>query len=163
MTDAPTAPIWPADKVERRRIDTLMAYALNARTHSPEQVAQLAASIQKWGWTIPVLIDETGQIIAGHGRVMAAKQLGIDDIPVMVVTGWSDEDRRAYVLADNQLALNAGWDDEMLRAEIAALQAEQFDTSLIGFDETALREILGQTEPPDPRTPGALAAARGDA
>ena len=106
---------WPADKVERRSVDALVPYARNARTHSDEQVAQIAASIREWGWTTPILVDEDGGIIAGHGRVMAARKLSIDEVPVMVATGWTDAQRRAYVLADNQLALNAGWDTELLK------------------------------------------------
>ena len=105
---------WPADKVERRAVADLVPYARNARTHSDEQVAQIAASIREWGWTVPILIDEGGGIIAGHGRVMAARKLGLDEVPVMVAAGWSEAQKRAYVLADNKLALNAGWDLEML-------------------------------------------------
>ena len=82
-------PSWPADKVERRSVASLIPYARNARTHSDEQVAQIAASIREWGWTTPVLVDEAGQIIAGHGRVMAARKLGITEVPVMVAAGWS--------------------------------------------------------------------------
>ena len=112
---------WPADKVERRAIETLIPYARNARTHSDEQVAQIAASMREWGWTNPILIDEAGGIIAGHGRVLAARQLGLTDAPCMVATGWSDAQRRAYVLADNKLALNAGWDAEMLSLVIKGI------------------------------------------
>ena len=87
---------WPADKVERRPIDALIPYARNARTHSEEQVAQIAASIREWGWTVPVLVDETGGIIAGHGRVLAARKLGLAEVPVMVAAGWSEAQKRAY-------------------------------------------------------------------
>ena len=90
--------------------------------------------MREWGWTNPVLIDDDGGIIAGHGRVMAARTLGYTEAPVMVADGWSDEQRRAYVLADNQLALNAGWDDDLLRFELDALGAAGFDLDLIGFD-----------------------------
>lgn len=86
---------WPADRVERRTVASLLPYARNARTHSEAQVAQIAASIQEWGWTVPVLVDEDSQIIAGHGRVMAAKTLGLTDVPVMVARGWSDAAKRA--------------------------------------------------------------------
>jgi ParB-like chromosome segregation protein Spo0J len=95
----------------------LIPYARNARTHSDEQVAQIAASIKEWGWTTPILVDEGGQIIAGHGRVSAARTLGVKDAPVMVATGWTEAQKRAYVLADNKLALNAGWDNELLALE----------------------------------------------
>ena len=99
---------WPADKIERRKVDDLIPYARNARTHSDEQVAQLAASIKEWGWTTPVLIDEDGEIIAGHGRVMAARKLGIEEVPTMTATGWTKAQKQAYVLADNQLPQIAG-------------------------------------------------------
>ena len=108
---------WPADKVERRPVSGLTPYAKNARTHSDEQVAQIAASIEQWGWTIPVLVDEDGGIIAGHGRILAAEKLGIAEVPVMVAAGWSEEQKRAYVLADNKLAENAGWDSALLEQD----------------------------------------------
>ena len=92
---------WPADKIKRRKVDALIPYARNARTHSDEQVAQLAASIKEWGWTTPVLVDEDGEIIAGHGRVLAARKLGIKEIPTMTATGWTKAQTQAYVLADN--------------------------------------------------------------
>lgn len=125
---------WPADHVERRSVESLIPYARNARTHSDEQVAQIAASIKEWGWTTPVLVDEDGQIIAGHGRVMAARKLGIEEVPVMIARGWSEAQRRAYVLADNQLAANAGWDMEILKVELNDLTEMKFDLDLIGFD-----------------------------
>lgn len=135
---------WPADHVERRSVDSLIPYARNARTHSDEQVAQLAASIKEWGWTTPVLVDEEGSIIAGHGRVMAARKLGIEEIPVMVARGWSEAQRRAYVLADNQLAANAGWDMDLLKVEIAELNTEGFDLDLIGFDDKMLAGLMAE-------------------
>lgn len=138
---------WPADHVERRSVESLIPYARNARTHSDEQVAQIAASIKEWGWTTPVLIDEDGQIIAGHGRVMAARKLGIEDIPVMIARGWTEAQRRAYVLADNQLAANAGWDMDLLKVEIGDLNIEGFNLDLIGFDDKMLAGLLEeQTE-----------------
>ena len=95
----------------------LIPNARNARTHSDEQIAQIAASIKEWGWTIPVLVDEAGGIIAGHGRVLAAQLLGIETVPVMIA-GWSDAKKRAYMLADNKLTLNGDWDLEQLAIEI---------------------------------------------
>jgi ParB-like chromosome segregation protein Spo0J len=92
---------WPADKVERRPLTSLVPYARNARTHTPAQVAQIAASMKEWGWTNPVLVDEDAQILAGHGRVLAANLLGIRDVPVMIAEGWSEAQKRAYVIADN--------------------------------------------------------------
>lgn len=99
---------WPADKVERRPIDSLIPYARNSRTHSEEQIAQIAASMKEWGWTNPVLIDEDGGIIAGHGRILAARKLGLEEAPVVVAKGWSEAQKRAYIIADNKLAENAG-------------------------------------------------------
>jgi DNA methylase/ParB-like nuclease domain len=112
---------WPADRVERRPVSVLIPDARNARTHSSAQIDQIAASIKEWGWTVPVLVDESGGIIAGHGRVLAARKLKIADVPVMVASGWTEAQKRAYALADNQLALNAGWDDELLKGEIDQL------------------------------------------
>jgi len=133
---------WPADRVERWPIATLVPDARNARTHSDEQVAQLAASIEEWGWTIPVLVDVTGLIIAGHGRILAAHRLGLEDVPVMVAIGWSDAKKRAYMLADNKLTLNAEWDLDRLAIEIAELRASDFDISLIGFNESEIDDLL---------------------
>lgn len=135
---------WPADKVERRAVASLVPYARNARTHSPEQVDQIAASIREWGWTVPILVDEDGGLIAGHGRVMAAKKLGLPDVPVMVASGWSEGQKRAYVLADNKLALNAGWDNDMLKVELAELADMDFDLDLTGFGADELATLLAE-------------------
>ena len=146
---------WPSDTPERRSVASLIPYARNARTHSPEQVAQIAASIREWGWTNPVLIDEAGGIIAGHGRVMAARKLKIEDVPCIVATGWTEAQKRAYVLADNQLAANAGWDMDLLKVEIGELKTEGFDVGLIGFDADWLNTLMadagtdGLTDPDD--------------
>jgi len=159
---------WPADKVERRAVADLIPYARNARTHSDAQVAQIAASITEWGWTTPVLVDETGSIIAGHGRVMAARKLGITDVPVMVAAGWSEAQKRAYVLADNQLALNAGWDAEMLKVELTDLAGAGFDVGLIGFSEDELAKLTadkteGLTDPDAvPEAPANAVSVLGD-
>src|ERR1700710_2703736 len=139
--DIDLAKQWPAEHVERRPIASLVPYARNARTHSDAQVAQLAASIREWGWTMPVLVDEAGGIIAGHGRVLAARLLGLEDVPVMTATGWSEAKRRAYIIADNKLALNGGWDDAMLAGELSDLEAETFDMSLIGFSVDEMVEL----------------------
>jgi len=136
---------WPADKVERRKVADLVPYARNARTHSPEQVDQIAASIKEWGWTTPILVDETGEIIAGHGRVLAAQKLKIAEVPTMVAEGWTEAQKRAYVLADNKLALNAGWDMELLKVELLDLDAHNFDLGLIGFHEDELANIFAPT------------------
>jgi ParB-like chromosome segregation protein Spo0J len=133
----------PADKVERWKIERLVPYARNARTHSDEQVAQIAASIREWGWTTPVLVDEDGGIIAGHGRTLAAQRLQMAEVPVMVARGWSDAKKRAYILADNKLALNAGWENELLNLELSELKELDFDLELIGFsaDEIAALQM----------------------
>jgi DNA modification methylase len=123
----------PADKVERWSIDRLIPYARNSRTHSPEQVAQLAASIKEWGWTNPILVDTEGQIIAGHGRLEAARRLKLTEVPVMVADGWTDAQKRAYVIADNKLALNADWNTEMLTYEFDDLKELGFNLDLTGF------------------------------
>lgn len=151
---------WPADRVERRLIASLIPYARNARTHSDAQVAQIAASINEWGWTSPVLVDEDGSIIAGHGRIMAARKLGLTEVPVMVASGWSEAQKKAYVLADNQLAMNAGWDVDLLRVEIGDLDADGFDLDLIGFDDKLLADLLndgtdGNTDADDTPAPPA--------
>ena len=135
-------PPWPADKIERRKIDKLIPYANNARTHSDAQVAQIVASMKEWGWTNPVLIEKSGTIIAGHGRVLAARQLGVDEIPVMIATGWSKAQIKAYALADNQLALNADWDHDILRVELQGL--DEFDVSfqLPGFSQEFMDQLF---------------------
>lgn len=138
----------PADKVERWPIDRLIPYAKNARTHSDEQVAQIAASIREWGFTSAVLVDEQGSIIAGHGRTMAARKLGLTTVPVMVAAGWTEAQKRAYVIADNKLALNAGWDDELLRLELGELDGMGFDMELIGFDADELAALMPEEIPP---------------
>jgi DNA modification methylase len=129
---------WPADAVERRSVASLIPYARNARTHSDTQVAQIAASIREWGWTNPVLIDENDGILAGHGRIMAARVLGLDEVPVMIAAGWSEAQKRAYILADNQLALNAAWNEQFVRVELDELKLEGFNLDLIGFSELQL-------------------------
>lgn len=129
---------WPADAVERRPLSSLKHYAQNARTHSPEQVAQIAASIREFGFTIPLLVDEAGELIAGHGRALAAQEVGLELVPVMVAKGWTQKQIKAYRLADNQLALNAGWDVKLLAAELEGLPDM---AALIGFSESELRRL----------------------
>tara|TARA_R110000803_G_C11941595_1_gene316649 strand:+ start:68 stop:1246 length:1179 start_codon:yes stop_codon:yes gene_type:complete len=119
----------------------LIPYVNNARTHSEQQIKQVAASIKEFGFTNPVLIDETNSIIAGHGRVMAATLIGLDEVPTITLTGLSGAQRKAYVLADNKLALNADWDIEMLMLEIDTLTAEDFDVSLIGFSDEEINTM----------------------
>ena len=132
----------PADKVEHWDITKLVPYARNSRTHSDAQVAQIAASIKEWGWTTPVLVDEDGSIIAGHGRTLAAQRLKMTQVPVMVAKGWSDTKKRAYIIADNKLAMNAGWDAEMLKIELGALDAAGFNLELTGFTGDDLTQAM---------------------
>lgn len=122
--------------------DSLIPYVNNARTHSTEQVNQVASSIKEFGFTNPILIDEQGGIIAGHGRLMAANKLGLDTVPTITLAGLTEAQRKAYVLADNQLALNSGWDLDMLRVEVERLQELDFDLDLIGFDADVITKLL---------------------
>ena len=128
----PKKSTWPADKVERRKVKDLVPYAKNARTHSEKQIEQIARAIEQC-WSVPCLVDEKGGLIAGHGRVLAAKKLGLDEVPVVVARGWSEAQKRAYVIADNKLTENGGWDDELLAAEMADLKGLDFDITLTGF------------------------------
>ena len=129
-------------KIEQRAIEALIPYARNSRTHSDAQVAQIAASIREFGFTNPVLVDKDGGIIAGHGRVMAARKLGLKDVPCIALGHLTDAQKRAYVIADNKLALNAGWDEELLAVEFSDLLSEGFDLELTGF-------APGETSTPD--------------
>lgn len=153
-----------ADRIEVWPTDKLVPYDKNPRTHSPEQVNQIAASIAEFGFLNPILVDTAAGIIAGHGRLQAAKQLGLAHVPVVVLDHLTEAQKRAYVIADNKLALNAGWDDDLLRAEMAALAAEDFDLPVIGFSDDELAALLaepntaeGQTDedavPEAPETP----------
>ena len=138
-----TAADWPAANVELRAVSSLVPYARNSRTHSAEQVDQIVASMREWGWTNPVLVYEAGMIIAGHGRILAAQKLGILEAPVMTARGWSENQKRAYVLADNKLALNAGWDMAALAVELGDLSGAGFDLGLIGFSSDELNKMAG--------------------
>ena len=133
----------PADEIHQKAVATLIPYARNSRTHSSEQVSQLAASIREWGWTIPVLIDEDGMIIAGHGRVLAAQKLKMETVPVVIAKGWTDAQKRAYVVADNKLALNAGWDNEILENELRELQDAGINLGSVGFSDAEFAKLTG--------------------
>jgi ParB family chromosome partitioning protein len=129
---------FPTMKIETLPTEKLIPYARNTRTHSDEQVAQIAASIREFGFTNPILIDGQDGIIAGHGRVMAARKLGLNEVPCIRLGHLTDAQRRAYIIADNKLALNAGWDEELLAVELADLREMDFDLGLTGFSETEL-------------------------
>lgn len=144
---------WPADQIERWPLDRLVPYARNARRHGPSQVAEIAASIREWGWTVPALVDDTGRIIAGHGRVLAAEMLGIDEIPVVVARGWSEAQKRAYTLADNELPMHATWNKELLKIELSDLHAQGFDLTTMGFSP---EDVLSTEDVSDRDVPQAL-------
>jgi hypothetical protein len=158
------------DAIELRPVAALVPYARNARTHSDDQVEQLAASLRTFRWTNPVLIDEADGVVAGHGRVLAAarlyaggetiatvggKTLPAGMVPVIVARGWTDEQKRAYVLADNKLAENAGWDRDLLKLELGELKALDFDLGPIGFSGGELGELFAAPAAGGIETPGA--------
>jgi DNA modification methylase len=138
---SPTRP-WPADHVERWPIDRLIPYANNPRRHSETDLDKIAASIRQWGWTMPVLVDEHGVLIAGHGRVAAAPKAAVTSIPVIVARGWTEAEKRAYRLADNQLTVRGTWDAENLGNELRDLKFSDFDLSLTGFEPDQLEAML---------------------
>src|SRR4029077_12553117 len=155
-------------QITLRPVADLIPYVNNPRTHSAEQVAVIAGSIREFGWTNPVLIDGRNGIIAGHGRVLAARKLRLAQVPCIELAHLTDAQRRAYVIADNQTALRAGWSDELLRLELGQLQAANFNLDLVGFDPDALASLFapvgaqGRTDPdavPDP--PKTRVATRG--
>lgn len=127
-------------------MEKLVPYERNARTHSDEQVAQIVKSIEQFGFTNPILVDGEDGILAGHGRLMAAKRLGMQQVPVVVLDHLSEAQRRAYVLADNQLALNAGWDQELLKGELLDLRVEGFEFGDLGFDAVAIGDLFAAPE-----------------
>ena len=136
----------PALKVVYRQVADLIPYARNARTHSDDQVTRIASSIKEFGFTNPILIDGENGIIAGHGRLMAAKKLGMREVPTIELSGMTDAQKRAYILADNKLALDAGWDEELLRLEFEELRGGVIDLELTGFSLDEINDILGQDD-----------------
>ena len=142
LADARHTRPWPADRLERWPIERLIPYANNARLHSEADIDKLADAIRKWGWTMPVLVDEEGNLLAGHGRIAAAPRAGVTSIPVIVARGWSEEEKRAYRLADNQLAARASWHPDLLGHELQELGFGGFDLGLTGFEPDQLETIL---------------------
>lgn len=134
-----------ANKIEWESVEKLIPYAKNARTHSDEQVAQIAGSIKEFGFNNPVLVDKDNSIIAGHGRVLAARKLGMDKVPVVILNHLTESQRKAYILADNRIALNSGWDTSMLSVELQDLK-DDIDLSLLGFDPDELDALLNPIE-----------------
>lgn len=128
-------------KIQEIEIEKLIPYARNSRTHSDDQVAQIAASIKEFGWTNPILVDGEAGIIAGHGRLAAARKLGLKKIPVIELSHLTPTQKKALIIADNKLALNAGWDNDMLALEFEELNIEGFDLDLLGFDETEINKL----------------------
>ena len=145
-------------KIEMLKTDTLIPYARNSRTHSVAQVAQIAGSIREFGFTNPVLIDAENGIIAGHGRIMAAQKLGLEEVPCIRLDHLTDTQRKAYIIADNKLALNSGWDEAMLGLELADLREADFDLGILGFDNFAIESFLNPPEPEIAEVTGAGAS-----
>src|SRR5271154_1840979 len=138
-----------AQRIEHWLLEKLIPWARNPRTHSDAQIAQIAASIETFGFNNAILVDAKAGIIAGHGRLLAARKLGLKEVPVIVLDHLTEAQKRAYIIADNQLALNAGWDETLLAAELAALEAEDFNLDLIGFDDRDLSRLLADQDAAD--------------
>lgn len=153
-----------------KKIGDLIPYVNNSRTHSEDQINQVAASIKEFGFTNPVLIDEDGGVIAGHGRIQAAKKLNLSDIPCIVLEGLTDAQKKAYIIADNRIALNAGWDEELLTVEVQALNELDFDLDILGFTDDEIADLLDDNEPTEgltdedevPEPPEQPVSVRGD-
>lgn len=126
---------WAASAVEYKSVEALIPYDRNSKMHPESQIHQIANSIREWGWTMPILIDEGDQVIAGHGRLYAAQHLDLKDVPCVVAKGWSEDKKKAYVIADNKLAEKGGWDNSLLYDELKTLSVAEFDLSLIGMDD----------------------------
>lgn len=137
-------------KIVYREIAELIPYANNARTHSQTQIKRIAESIKEFGWTNPILIDGNNGIVAGHGRLLAAKKLGMRQVPTIELSGLSPTQKRAYILADNRLALDAGWDEDLLKLELTELQELNFDLALTGFSDEEIEELLDMDDDEEP-------------
>src|SRR6202050_5653058 len=159
-----------AKQIELWVIEKVIPWARNPRTHSEAQIAQIAASIAEFGFNNPILVDTKAGIIAGHGRLHAARKLGLKEVPVIVLDHLTEAQKRAYIIADNQLALNAGWDEELLRVELATLQAEDFNLDIIGFEDNELARLLAAQDAAEgltdedaiPEVPETPVSAKGD-
>lgn len=128
--------------IKTSKVDDLIPYVNNSRTHSDEQVAQVAASIKEFGFTSPILVDGNNGVIAGHGRLMAARKIGIDEVPTIELSHLTETQKKAYIIADNKLALNAGWDEELLHVEMEHLDIDGFDMSIVGFSDSDMASIM---------------------
>lgn len=138
---------WPASTVEERPIGRLVPYERNTRVHTEVQIQRIMESISRWGFTIPLLVDESNMVIAGHGRLEAAQRLGITALPVMVARGWTDAEKRAYSIADNRLTDLSTFDNSLLRAELSDLEELGFDLAAVGFDDPALEKLFKDDDP----------------
>lgn len=143
-------------KITNKKVTELIPYVNNSRTHSDEQVAQIAASIKEFGWTNPILVDGSNGIIAGHGRLLAARKLGQTEVPTIELSDLTDTQRKAYIIADNRLALSAGWDNEMLTLELNDLLADGFALEILGFDADELSDLLNDKDETEPKGNGNL-------
>lgn len=148
-------PAQMAKRIEIWPLERLAPYARNPRTHSPEQIEKIARSIDTFGFTNPILVDENDGILAGHGRLAAARKLRLAQVPVIPLTDLSEDQKRLYIIADNRIALDAGWDPELLAGELAELKADDLDLSLTGFEEDEIEDLLAGVdgEAPDPSRP----------
>jgi hypothetical protein len=140
-------------KPETRKIAELTPREINPRHHPKEELVDLAASIQAWGFTMPLLIEPDGTVIAGHARLAAAKRVGMTELPCIVATGWTQDQVRAYVIADNRIPMSAEWDEDLLRTELRALEAADFDLGLLGFDAAELGDLLPSSDAGEPTDP----------
>ena len=125
---------WAADSVKKRLVDDLIPYDRNPKIHPDSQIKQLANSIREWGWTMPILIDENDQVLAGHGRLFAAKELELKEVPCMTAVGWSDQQKKAYLIADNKIAENGEWDTSVYFSQLKEMNNEGYDLTLMGVD-----------------------------
>ena len=135
MTTTPDSPIFSPEDIKQSRIIDLTLYKNNPRVHSDTQIERLAISLTEFGFTNPVLVDDTGNVICGHGRIAAAKKIGLDTVPTITLSHLTEDQRRAYIIADNQLALNSSWDDDILKYELEKLSENGFDLSLLGWGD----------------------------
>ena len=135
MTTTPSYPVVSPDDIKQSRIIDLTLYKGNPRVHSEIQIERLVNSLREFGFTNPVLVDDTGNVIAGHGRIAAAKKIGLESVPTITLSHLSEEQRKAYIIADNQLALNSSWDDDLLKIELEKLSESGFDLSVLGWGD----------------------------
>ena len=137
---------WPSLNPQLLSVEDLIPYVNNARIHSQDQINQVAASINEWGFTNPILIDEKNMILAGHCRLLAAQKIKLDKVPVIIARGWSEEQKKAYIIADNKLSLNSSWDDELLKLDLKSLENNGFNLDLVGFNSFELSELMFEAQ-----------------